>query len=575
LGAKLINRVFIGLVMAGALAAMVACGPATQPSQTTGGVEPPKMEERPGAEVARERGGKQVMVETSAFGNPNDPHLVVTATGRVYSMPVVNWLLKRDIYQKGYPIIGDLAKSWDVSKDGLKYTFKLQEGVKFHNVAPVNGREFTSEDVKYNLLRLTADPSVTLEKWKPRFQRAVDFGKIKSIETPDKYTAVINLEQPYAPFIDAISHPGTAMLPKEFVETFPEKIINEGMIGTGPFMPGTEYKNQQIATYKKNPGYWKKDSAGGQLPYLDELTFLYFGDIQSELAAFRARQIDSTRASSDIKASTVESIKKDQPGIRVFYTPTTNITNYRFNMKFKPFQDVKVRRAIHLTVDRHQYVDLLLEGAGTISGPVTSAIYPDVANTMDWLLQQPGYRKDKTQDIEEAKRLMKEAGYGDGFEVGMMTSTGAQAGDTMALLQDQLKPLKITIKPEQVDYAGQWLPRATQGEFEFAHMSHTVTTDVDSVIGAHLPSGAPRNYGKFSDPVLDELVKKELASTTPEERKKWAQEAEMRIFETAPMIFLYTRVNTLLAQPWVHNAGDGPVPGSTAYMVEQLWVEKH
>ena len=554
---------------------MAACGPAAQPSEPTASKEPPKMEERPAVELAKERGGKLVVTETSAFGNPNDPHLVVTATGRVYSMPVVNWLLKRDIYQKGYPIVADLAKSWEVSKDGLKYTFKLQEGVKFHDVAPVNGREFTSEDVKYNLLRLTADPSVIVDKWKPRFQRAVDFGKIKSIDTTDKYTAVINLDQPYAPFVDAISHPGTAILPKEFVEKFPEKVILEGMVGTGPFMPGGEYKNQQIATYKKNPGYWKKDSAGGQLPYLDELNLLYFSDIQSELAAFRSRQIDTTRTSSDIKASTVNSIKKDQSDVRVFYTPTTNITNYRFNMKFKPFQDVKVRRAIHLAVDRHQYVDLLLEGAGSISGPVTSAIYPDVANTMDWLMQQPGYRKDKTQDLAEAVRLMKEAGYPDGFEVGMMTSTGAQPGDTMALLQDQLKPLKITIKPEQVDYAGQWLPRATQGEFEFAHMNHTVTTDVDSVIGAHLVSGAPRNYGKFDDPVLDDLIKKELASVTLEERRKWAQEAEKRIFDVVPMLFLYTRVNTLLAHPWVHNAGDGPVPGSTQYVVEQAWVEKH
>src|SRR5713101_2731133 len=104
------------------------------------------------------------------------------------------------------------------------------------------------------------------------------------METPDKYTLVVNLAKSYAPFLDAVAAPGTLMLPKELVEKFPEKIITEGMIGTGPFIPD-EYKNQQIASYKKNPDYWKKDAQGGQLPYLDELNGLYFADAQTSLAS--------------------------------------------------------------------------------------------------------------------------------------------------------------------------------------------------------------------------------------------------------------------------------------------------
>ena len=556
---------------------VVACGPAEQTGGTGGDVSlEQKLEgstQIQPAEVAKQRGGKMVVVQTSAFGNPNDPHLPTTATGRVFAVPATNGIMKRDPYNQ-YSITGDLAKSWEVSQDGKKYTFKLHEGVKFHDVAPVNGREFTAEDAKYSLLRVTANPSVILEKWKARFQRAIDFGEIDSIDTPDKYTVVVNLKNPYAPFMDAMANPGTVVLPKEFVEKFPDKIITEGIIGTGPFMP-TEYRNQQIAAYQKNPNYWKKDSAGGQLPYLDELNLLYFSDIQSELAAFRSRQLDASRNDNSlINKSTVTSLKNDEPNLKVYRNAVASITNFRFNTKFKAFQDVRVRRAIHLAVDRHQFSELITEGTGVVSGPVTSPVFAEVANTTDWLLQQPGYRKDKKADLEEAKRLMKEAGYESGFETGIMLNTGGASGDWAALLADQLKPLNITLKPDLVDYAGQWLPRATNGEFELAWMSHTVATDVDSVIAAHLLGGAPRNYGKFTSAKLDDLIRKEQLAVNIEERRKWAQEAEKLIFEEAPMLFIYTNVNTMLVQPWVHNAANGSIIGAETGMAEYAWLDK-
>ncbi len=556
---------------------IMACGPASETGQPGGNsIGGKTIEERTGvktAETAQQRGGKLVIVGTGTFGNPNDPHLTATATGKVYAIPVTNGILRRDSYDPKYPVVGDLAKSWDVSPDGKKYTFKFHEGIKFHNVAPVNGREFTSEDAKYTIMRITADPSLIVEKWKPRFQRAIDFGEIDSIDTPDKYTMVVNLKSAYAPFIDAVANPGTLVVPREFVEQFPEKIITEGMIGTGPFMP-TQYRNQQIASYKKNLDYWRKDAAGGQLPYLDELDALYFADLQTELAAFRSKQLDVSTSSNAITRGQTESLQKDDPNIQVFRTPVASMNVFRFNTKFKPFQDVRVRKAIHLALDRHQFSDLITEGLGVISGPVTTPIFADVSNTMDWLLQQPGYKKDKKADLEEAKRLMKEAGYEQGFETRAMFSTGATSGDWAALFADQMKPLNITVSPDLVDYAGQWVPKATNGEFDMAWMAHSIATDVDSLLAAHMLGGAPRNYGKFTSAKLDDLIKKEQAAITIEERRKWAQEAEKVVFEEAPILFVYTNVNTMLAQPWAHNIVDSPLIGTAVAYAEKAWVEK-
>ncbi len=562
-----IGRV-ISIAALGISIVLAACGPAAQ--QPAGGGAAPPVEEKAktGAEVAKERGGKLLVSQSGAFANPNDPHLTATANGRVYAMPIVNWLMKRDVHDQNFSIINDLAKSWTLSSDALTYTFKLQEGVKFHNVAPVNGREFTSADARYSLMRVTADPSVIEEKWKPRFQRRLDFGDIQSIEAPDKYTVVVKLKEPYAPFMDAIANPSTAILPKEFVDTFPDKIITEGTIGTGPYLP-SEYRHQQLATYKKNPDYWKKDSQGGQLPYLDEIQFLYFADAQASLASFRARQIDIVGGNK----VAVDTIKKDMPTTNIFTIKSANLWMFRFNMNHKPFQDVRVRKAIHLIVDRNQIVDVVTGGTGVASGPVTP-LYSDLASTTDWLLSQPGYRKDKTQDIADAKRLMQEAGYGDGLSFEVLSSTNIDPSDLLAVFADQLKPLKITFKTEIVDYAGQWVPRSTQGEFQMTFMTHALATDADSLLSPHLLTDGPRNYGKFSDPTLDASIKKQRSVSTVEERKKWAQEAEKRVLEVAPIVPLIHPTSFEMAQPWVHNAGGGPLAGSGAYIVERAWVEK-
>lgn len=118
------------------------------------------------------------------------------------------------------------------------------------------------------------------------------------------------------------------------------------------------------------------------------------------------------------------------------------------------------------------------------------------------------------------------------------------------------------------------MPRSSQGEFELSSMTHVMSADGDSLLAPHLRSTGGRNYGKFNDPVLDGLIDKQRAAVTQEERRKLAQEAEMRILDQVPMIFTYNPYYLLIAQPYVHNAGDGPVAGSGGYMVERAWVEK-
>ncbi len=184
-----LSTVSVGVVVSLAMLFLIGCGTTAQPGDSpaggpSGGSQEQQPETRGKAtvEVAKERGGKLVMsAGFGPFGNPNDTHLYTPGIGKTYGIPVTNLILTKDIQDPKGTLVEDLAKSWEISKDGKTYTFKFQQGVKFQNVPPVNGREFTSEDAKYSLMRLMADPSVIVEKWRPRFQRATEFPKLRPL----------------------------------------------------------------------------------------------------------------------------------------------------------------------------------------------------------------------------------------------------------------------------------------------------------------------------------------------------------------------------------------------------------
>ena len=177
----------------------------------------------------------------------------------------------------GTKILPDLAETWE-QKDDVTYVFRLRQGVKFHNVPPVNGRELTSEDVKYSIERqMTNQPG--------KFQHAYFFlDKLASIQTPDKYTIVFKTKEPYAPFLNYIASPWTVIVAREVVEKHGD--LQRHAIGTGPFIM-QEYRREQEAVFVKNPNYFKKG-----LPYLDEVRLQYVIDPVAATAAFRGQQTD-------------------------------------------------------------------------------------------------------------------------------------------------------------------------------------------------------------------------------------------------------------------------------------------
>ncbi|HEX9871894.1 MAG TPA: ABC transporter substrate-binding protein, partial [Candidatus Tectomicrobia bacterium] len=255
-----------------------------------------------------------------------------------------------------YPqIIGDLAKSWTVSDDYVSYTFKLHEGVKFHD-----GSELTSADVKVSWDRILNPPEGVVSI------RRSNYPMIKSVEAPDRYTVVFRLHHPSPSFLASIAHPANFIFAKKYLDQDPQ-YYRTHTVGTGPF----KLKNYVRGSYiemERNPDYWKKG-----LPYLDGITYFVIKDTAARAKALRSDRVDAELRY--LPPAEVDGIKA-QLGDKIVAAKVQNISNFGaiFNVDKKPFDDERVRKALTLAIDRHDMVKTLapithLETVGSLSHP--------------------------------------------------------------------------------------------------------------------------------------------------------------------------------------------------------------
>jgi len=305
----------------------------------------PEQPDLPPASIGPKYGGTLHLayVQDITFLDPTkSPSAIDRALPHLYSNTLVKWTGKNDESPKVEP---SLATKWDISTDGLVYTFYLRQGVKWHNLPPVNGREFTSSDVKFAIDRI-ADP-------KNKLPLSLYFAAVDHIETPDKYTVKIFMKTPDPSFIFTLC--GTVFGAREVAEQ--DGDFNKTVIGTGPFML-EKYTPGVGITFVKNPDYWEKGK-----PYLDRVECTFMSDPAQRLAAFRAGQIDRLVEG----LSNTELIQKSVKDVVV--VPGVNIigSGLAFSLKQaeKPFANKQVRQAIQYAIDYDGLIQAVLNGAGS------------------------------------------------------------------------------------------------------------------------------------------------------------------------------------------------------------------
>src|SRR5262245_26066626 len=255
----------------------------------------------------------------------------------------------------------DLAESWQSSSDSRVWTFKIRQGVKWHNVPPLNGRELTAADIKY-----------CYEQYAKEGVQTFTFQEIEGMETPDKYTVRIHLKSANTLFPQNLAEPIAVIFSKEVLEE--DGDLKKRLIGTGPYIM-KEHTRKVRVVLQRNPDYFDKGR-----PYIDEYVILSTPDDATRVAAFRTGQSDFIWRAS---VSDMEAIRKSNPGALVqSYHNTLAPFGLALAADRPPYNDVRVRRAISMAIDRQKQVDTVFEGHGIPGWGVPYIYYQDKAPTL-------------------------------------------------------------------------------------------------------------------------------------------------------------------------------------------------
>src|SRR2546422_458597 len=326
-----------------------------------------------------------------------DPHQESTFATLQPVAPLYSTLLQIDPYN--YPnVIGDVASEWKISPDGLTYTFKIRGNIRFHD-----GSTLTAADVKATYDKIVFPPAEVPSIRQPYY------AAIASIEAPDPTTVVFKAKFPSASLLSNLASPWNVIYPKKYLDKDPN-YFKTNVVGSGPFKLKS-YTRGSTFEGERNPDYFVKDR-----PYLDGYKFFI-----SPETSVRAAAIRSGRAYiefRDLPNAEVEAIRK-QLGDKVVVqtTPMTGQFGIAINNTAKPFTDVRVRQALTLGLDRYTASKVLyrltgLRGIGGLMRPGT-----EWATSEAELQRLPGFGRDMEKNRAEARRLLAEAGYPNGFKL--------------------------------------------------------------------------------------------------------------------------------------------------------------
>ncbi|MEA3440402.1 MAG: ABC transporter substrate-binding protein, partial [Chloroflexota bacterium] len=343
---------------------------------------------------------------------------------------------------------------------------------------------------------------------------------IESIETPDDYTVVINLSEPFGAFMSTIASPWAAIVPQEEVEANGD--LQAVMVGTGPFMLD-EYVQETKTVLKSNQDYFEG------APLIDGITYLIIPDEASRLAALRTGEIHATALSDAASAG----LAARSEGISVASQQTTDYYLLGINTAVEPFDDLRVRQALSLAIDRQAVVDSVFFGEGMVSGPIV----PTLGDWAEPLGNLPYYEPDP----EAAKALLAEAGYPDGVAFTITASPRYPQFTSIALvLQNQLKAAGFDVTLDQVEW-GTFIKKWIDRDFETFVSFNGSGNDPDRALYPMLHTGGSVNAFQFSDEDIDVMLEAARTTVDREDRVNKYHEAAVSIAEQVPLIFLNTR----------------------------------
>ncbi|MBI4610718.1 MAG: ABC transporter substrate-binding protein [Candidatus Rokubacteria bacterium] len=403
-----------------------------------------------------------------------------------------------------FPIEGDLAESWTQPNE-VTYLFKLREGVRWHNKPPVNGRELTAEDVKYTFERFLAS------KENANRYMMVDLDKV---EVLDKYRVKFTLKKPFAWFLDYVATPmALAIVAREAAEKFGDLRKAEAVIGTGPWILEKHDIKSRIV-YVRNPDYFLSG-----LPYIDRIEAYEMEDKSTRLAAFLSGQLDlGPEFVGTVLMNTLKEVKERRPNLKMVEFTSNVMTHIGMRTDKPPFNDVRVRRAISLAIDRQAILKATNEGRGELNPPVPAALKEW---SIPWNQLGEGARYYEYNPAE-AKRLLAEAGYGKGFEatIDFFHYGSQELQDAAQMIIKYLGDVGIKATLNQKPSYAAYISTSYLGKFEsMVYGPQLPALDPDNFLGQYHPANA-KNQSHVNDPAVTDQVERQRATLDVAKRKK-------------------------------------------------------
>ncbi|MDF3415139.1 ABC transporter substrate-binding protein [Sulfitobacter sp. M57] len=402
-------------------------------------------------------------------------------------------------------VVPGLAKSWDISDDGLTYTFKLRSGVTFHD-----GTSLDAEDVKFSLDRIGAEGSANAQK--------TLYAAISEVNVVDPMTVEVKLSEPNGNMIFNLAWGDAVIVAPESIDN-----IKQTPIGTGAFKFESWTQGDKVEL-TRNDAYW------GDAPALASATFKFISDPTAAFASVMAEDVD---VFSGFPAPENLPQFEADPRFQVLVGSTEGETILSTNNKMPPFDNVKVREALAHAIDRQAIIDGAMFGLGT---PIGTHFAPHNPAYVD-LTAQSNY------DPAKAKALLAEAGFADGFETTLHLPPPSYARRGGEIIAAQLAEVGITAKITNVEWA-QWLETVFKGkDFGLTIVSHTEPMDIGIYAN-------PEYYFQYDNKGFQDLIAKFNTTADPDMRTKMMAEAQQIIADDYVNGYLFQ-----LALPTVAQAG--------------------
>lgn len=545
------RRVVYSAALAGAglaLSGAIGCRTEERPS-----VRPTTPEPKRGG-VLRHRNGYETL------GAGLDPHIIAAFFNDAYTLFYEKLLGYRP---QSFEVEPELAQKWEMPSP-TEFVFTLQPNVKWQNKAPANGRALTVEDVLFSMERLRTN--------EPRFFFRSYFDTVDRIEAIDRASVRFVLKEPDAALLTKLSMDGVAILAPEVVERAAGKFESaDRAVGTGPFIM-TSLEQGVGAEYVRNPDYWQPS-----LPHLDGLRTIHFNDDLTAWSAFLAGQLDAVQTVPGTELK--KYIAQQGPD----FTPNWHITyNYLLayaNVRAKPMDDARVTRALRLLIDHDEQIKTVSE---VFSGRGENGFaFPTAARAWDFTHEEYSHFLEWKQPKDEAVRvaldLLRAAGFSRENPL-RFEFAGAAYGDSLRaqfqLIQAQWRRLSggvVDAELKPLDVAEINRVRASR-TFTYMYGGEAPGPDPGMALDLQFRTGGSRNFAGFSDPLVDDLIKKQRGMYNAAERKAVIRELIGYVIDHYPGTCPALGFKLSAARPYVR--GFVPEQNLLGSQYKRVWLDR-